>query len=309
MWTGRSISVRLRPSWKPGRWAGWGPRDPGHSGSPPPPAAGPHRRCWRRETRPPAPAWPHPSPGPAGARTASAARRWGLAPLSHHPGHGQKSIACISLSVRIRTRPGISRARESPCRRGGMARQDSPQHPHRLPGHQLGSPPHPYGVKCSSFAFHMFKISFAVPVIPSRPRVLVNSTPPQRQDAPARRSRCAWRADNRLVHGPVQQAGLRQDVQSGVGGGAAHQGPGSLLAGPAQGRVGAQDLHAAVRPAGVGVHHAPRHLHQLAQMAHQDQLPDPRLRGAVRASPIKLEHFTILISEGIRTLSAKKSAP
>ena len=28
-----------------------------------------------------------------------------------------------------------------------------------------------------------------------------------------------------------------------------------------------------------------------------------------RASPIKLEHFTILISEVIRPLSAKKSAP
>ena len=54
---------------------------------------------------------------------------------------------------------------------------------------------------------------------------------------------------------------------------------------PAQGGVGAEQLRPAVRPSGVGVHNAPGQLHQLADVAHQQDGGEPLRSGSVQGLP------------------------
>ena len=73
-----------------------------------------------------------------------------------------------------------------------------------------------------------------------------------------------------------------QKVEAGVGGGGFEQGAAGLPAGPAEGGVGAEQLGAAVRRVGVGVHDAARQLAELAHMAHEQHVLKPGRSGHIQ---------------------------
>ena len=81
------------------------------------------------------------------------------------------------------------------------------------------------------------------------------------------------------IHQPGQHRGPEtcfvQDLNAGVRGGRVEEGRADLLPRPAEGGVGTEELGAAVRRVGVGVHDAARQLAQLAHMADEQHFLKP----------------------------------
>ena len=81
------------------------------------------------------------------------------------------------------------------------------------------------------------------------------------------------------IHQPGQHRGPEacfvQDLNAGVRGGRVEEGRADLLPRPAEGGVGAEELGAAVRRVGVGIHDATRQLAQLAHMADEQHFLKP----------------------------------
>ena len=78
------------------------------------------------------------------------------------------------------------------------------------------------------------------------------------------------------IHQPGQHRGPEacfvQDLNAGVRGGRVEEGRADLLPRPAESGVGAEELGAAVRRVGVGVHDAARQLDELAHMPDEQHL-------------------------------------
>ncbi len=103
-------------------------------------------------------------------------------------------------------------------------------------------------------------------VWPSGPAWLENSTAPTRNASAARRSTCSLDGIQQASHDRLAQVGSVQNIQAGVGSRGVHQGAAGGRIRPAERRMGAEQLSAAISLLGVGVHDAARQLDQLAHM-------------------------------------------